>query len=200
VSARDPAGGRVGPRFIRTLLPWFVGAVFFGFIGVLGLGAALNGDVPPAGRVASALLACGCVGVLVVTWRAGGRRGRCRRRAGPLLPGHLDPRELVTGHGVRGGGQQEPVEQRRVRRRGGRRRTEVDHPGARDADGLQSPGLPVGGRTRGMSSRPTVTGNRGVRMSRRRVPMTTADEQVPPVWVGPWRGLCRVTPGLRGNS
>jgi len=71
VSARDPAGGRVGPRFIRTLLPWFVGAVFFGFIGVLGLGAALNGDVPPAGRVASALLACGCVGVLVVTWRAG---------------------------------------------------------------------------------------------------------------------------------
>ena len=31
----------------------------------------MNGDVPPAGRVASALLACGCVGVLVVTWRAG---------------------------------------------------------------------------------------------------------------------------------
>ncbi|MFZ4434337.1 MAG: hypothetical protein ACOYOQ_14185 [Microthrixaceae bacterium] len=64
--------GRTTPgRFFRTVVPWFVGVVFWGFVGVLGLGAALNGDVPPAGRMAGALLACGCAGVLVVTWRAG---------------------------------------------------------------------------------------------------------------------------------
>ena len=63
-------GGATRRRF-HTVSSWWVFACFWGFIGLLTAGAALNPNVPTAGRVACAVLAVGVISVLVLAWRAG---------------------------------------------------------------------------------------------------------------------------------
>ena len=67
-------GGAARRRF-HTISVWWVFACFFGFIGLVTAGAALNPGVPTAGRVTCAALTAGVIVVLVVAWRARGRGG-----------------------------------------------------------------------------------------------------------------------------
>jgi hypothetical protein len=66
----NDAGGATRRRF-HTVSVWWVLAIFYGFIGLLTAGAALNPNVPTAGRVTCAVLALGVILVLVLGWRAG---------------------------------------------------------------------------------------------------------------------------------
>ena len=67
-------GGAARRRF-HTISVWWVFACFFGFIGLVTAGAALNPGVPTAGRATCAALTAGVIVVLVVAWRARGRGG-----------------------------------------------------------------------------------------------------------------------------
>ena len=62
---------QAGRRLFRSLYVWWVFVVFFGFIGALTSGAALNGKVPVVGRIACGLITLAIIGGLGRTRRAG---------------------------------------------------------------------------------------------------------------------------------
>ncbi|MCB1258159.1 MAG: hypothetical protein KDB26_13685 [Microthrixaceae bacterium] len=62
---------RSAPVLLRNIGVWFIVAVFYGFIGLLCVGALANSDVPVSGRAACAVIAVALVALAYWTFRAG---------------------------------------------------------------------------------------------------------------------------------